>query len=41
MRVNDSTLSIGQEANFTVNVENIFGQNLDDKVKYSWDFDGD
>ncbi|MCD5385045.1 PKD domain-containing protein, partial [Candidatus Gracilibacteria bacterium] len=41
LKVDDSTVSIGDEITFTANVENILGQDLSHKVKYSWDFDGD
>ncbi|MDD2907989.1 MAG: PKD domain-containing protein [Candidatus Gracilibacteria bacterium] len=41
LNVNNSSVSIGDEVVFTSNVENILGQNLNSKVKFSWDFDGD
>ncbi len=41
LKVNDSSIAIWEEAIFTANVENILGQDLSNKVKYSWDFDGD
>ncbi len=39
--VDDSSISIWDEAVFTATVENILGQDLSKKVKYSWDFDSD
>ncbi|NVP17811.1 PKD domain-containing protein [Candidatus Gracilibacteria bacterium] len=41
LKVNNSSVSIGDEVVFTSNVENILGQNLNSKVSFSWDFDGD
>ena len=41
LKINDSSISIWDEAIFTVNVENILWQDLTKKVKYSWDFDWD
>ncbi|MFK7779797.1 MAG: PKD domain-containing protein, partial [Candidatus Gracilibacteria bacterium] len=41
LSVDDSSIAIGDEVTFTSNVENILGQDLSKKVKYSWDFDGD
>ncbi len=39
--VNNSSVWIGDEVTFSANAENILGQNLNNKVKFSWDFDGD
>ena len=41
LSVDDNSVSIGEDIVFTSNVENILGQNLTNKVNYSWDFDGD
>jgi hypothetical protein len=41
LSVNDSSISVGEEVVFTVDVENILGHNLSKKAKYSWDLDGD
>jgi hypothetical protein len=41
LKVNDSTVAIWDEVIFTANVENILGQDLTNKVKYSWDFNWD
>jgi len=41
LSVNDSSIAIWDEAIFTASVENILGQDLSNKVKYSWDFDWD
>ena len=39
--VDDSSISIWDDITLTASVENILGQDLSNKVKYSWDFDGD
>ncbi len=41
LSVNDSSVAMWDEVVFTAWVENILGQDLSDKVKYSWDFDWD
>ncbi|MDD3793493.1 MAG: PKD domain-containing protein [Candidatus Gracilibacteria bacterium] len=41
LNVNNNSVSIGDEIFFTANVQNILGQNLNTKVSFSWDFDGD
>jgi len=41
LSVDDSSVAIWDEVVFTVNAENILGQDLTKKVNYSWDFDGD
>lgn len=41
LTVDDSSVAIWDEVTFTSNVENILGQDLSKKVKYSWDFDWD
>jgi PKD repeat protein len=41
LNVDDSSISVGQEVVFSAQVENILGQNLSNKAKYSWDLDGD
>ncbi|MDP2090787.1 MAG: PKD domain-containing protein [Candidatus Gracilibacteria bacterium] len=41
LSVDNSSISVGEEVTFTANVENILGQDITNKVKYSWDFDGD
>ncbi len=41
LNVNNSSVGIWEEVIFDSSVENILGQDLSEKVKYSWDFDGD
>ncbi len=41
LSVNNNSVSIWDEVVFTSNVENILWQNLNSKVSFSWDFDGD
>jgi len=41
LKVNDSTVAIWDEVVLTASVENILGQDLTNKVKYSWDFNWD
>ena len=41
LKVNDSSIAIWEDVIFTANTENILGQDLTKKVKYSWDFDWD
>jgi hypothetical protein len=41
LKVNDSSLSVGDPVVFTANAKNILGQDIGDKAEYYWDFDGD
>jgi hypothetical protein len=41
LKVNNSSVAIWDEVAFTSNVENILGQDISNKVTYSWDFDWD
>lgn len=40
-RVDDSSVSVWDEVNFSAIVKNILWQDISKDVKYSWDFDGD
>jgi hypothetical protein len=41
LHASDTSINIGEEVSFTAKVENILGQNISKKSKYSWDLDGD
>jgi len=41
LTTSDSSVAIWDEVTFNTNVENILWQDISQKVKYSWDFDGD
>lgn len=41
LKVNNNSVSIWDEVEFIANAENILWQNLNSKVSFSWDFDGD
>lgn len=39
--LSDSSVSIGEEVVYTVDVENILWQDISENAEYAWDFDGD
>ncbi|MDD4151215.1 MAG: PKD domain-containing protein, partial [Candidatus Gracilibacteria bacterium] len=41
LKVDNSSVGVGDDVNFTATVKNVLGENITDKVEYSWDFDGD
>ncbi|NDK08191.1 PKD domain-containing protein, partial [Candidatus Gracilibacteria bacterium] len=41
LTVNDSSVSVGDQVEFTTKIKNVLGQDLTSKTTYSWDFNGD
>jgi hypothetical protein len=41
LKVNDSSVTIGDDVVYTANVKNVLGQNIATGSEFNWDFDGD
>lgn len=41
LKINDSSVSVGEPVVFTAQAKNILGQDIGSKADYYWDFDGD